>query len=55
MTVHTHGTITIQCVNKEERLNIRIAKPFEELIKSNNKVQNNLLLTLSPLSLKSYA
>jgi hypothetical protein len=29
-TVHTNGTITIQCRNKEERLNIRRVKPFEE-------------------------
>jgi hypothetical protein len=30
MTVHTNRTITIQCRNKEERLNIRRVKPFEE-------------------------
>ncbi len=30
MTVHTNGTITIQCGNKEERLNSRRVKPFEE-------------------------
>ncbi len=30
MTVHTNGTITIQCGNKLERLNIRKVKPFEE-------------------------
>jgi hypothetical protein len=29
-TVHTNGTITIQRGNKEERLNIRRVKPFEE-------------------------
>jgi hypothetical protein len=29
-TVHTNGTITIQSGNKEERLNIRRVKPFEE-------------------------
>ncbi len=29
-TVYTNGTITIQCRNKEERLNIRRVKPFEE-------------------------
>jgi hypothetical protein len=29
-TVHTNGTITIQCGNKEERSNIRRVKPFEE-------------------------
>jgi hypothetical protein len=29
-TVHTNGTITIQCRNKLERLNIRRVKPFEE-------------------------
>jgi hypothetical protein len=29
-TVHTTGTITIQCRNKEERLNIRRDKLFEE-------------------------
>ncbi len=29
-TVHTNGTIMIQYRNKEERLNIRIVKPFEE-------------------------
>jgi hypothetical protein len=29
-TVHTNGTITIQHGNKEERLNIRRVKPFEE-------------------------
>ncbi len=29
-TVHTNGTITIQCGNKKEILNIRRVKPFEE-------------------------
>ncbi len=29
-TVHTNGIITIQCRNKEERLNIRRANLFEE-------------------------
>jgi hypothetical protein len=29
-TVHTNGTITIQRGDKEERLNIRRVKPFEE-------------------------
>jgi hypothetical protein len=29
-TVHTNGTITVQCRNKLERLNIRRVKPFEE-------------------------
>jgi hypothetical protein len=29
-TVHTNGTITIQCGNKSERLNIRRVKLFEE-------------------------
>jgi hypothetical protein len=29
-TVHTSGTITIQCGNKLERLNIRRVEPFEE-------------------------
>jgi hypothetical protein len=29
-TVHTNGTIMIQCRNKEERLNIRRVKSFEE-------------------------
>jgi hypothetical protein len=29
-TVHTNGTIRIKCRNKEERLNIRRVKPFEE-------------------------
>jgi hypothetical protein len=29
-TVHTDGIITIQRRNKEERLNIRRVKPFEE-------------------------
>jgi hypothetical protein len=29
-TVHMNGTITIQCGNKLERLNIRRVKPFEE-------------------------
>ncbi len=29
-TVHSDGTITIQCGNKLERLNIRRVKPFEE-------------------------
>jgi hypothetical protein len=29
-TVHMNGTITIQHGNKEERLNIRRVKPFEE-------------------------
>ncbi len=32
-TVHTNGNITVQCRNKEERLNIRRVKPFVE----NNK------------------
>jgi hypothetical protein len=30
MTVHTNGTITIQRGSKEERLNSRRVKPFEE-------------------------
>ncbi len=30
MTVHTNGNITVQCGNKEERLNIRRVKPFVE-------------------------
>ncbi len=30
-TVHTNGTITVQCRNKLERLNIRRVKPFEEI------------------------
>jgi hypothetical protein len=29
-SVHTNGTITVQCRNKIERMNIRRAKPFEE-------------------------
>jgi hypothetical protein len=29
-TVHTNGTITVQCGNKLERLNIGRVKPFEE-------------------------
>ncbi len=29
-TVHTNGTITILCGNKEEGLNIRRVQPFEE-------------------------
>jgi hypothetical protein len=29
-TVHTNGNITVQCGNKEERLNIRRVKPFVE-------------------------
>ncbi len=35
-TLHTNGTITIQCGNKLERLNIRRVKPFEEYKTSNN-------------------
>jgi hypothetical protein len=29
-TVHTNGTITVQCGNKLERMNIQRVKPFEE-------------------------
>jgi hypothetical protein len=29
-SVHTNGTITVQCGNKIERINIRRVKPFEE-------------------------
>jgi hypothetical protein len=29
-TVHTNGTIMVQCGNKEERINIRRVKPFME-------------------------
>ncbi len=29
-TVHTNGTITVQCRNKLERMNIRRVKPFTE-------------------------
>ncbi len=29
-TVHTSGTITVQCGNKNNRINIRRVKPFEE-------------------------
>ena len=28
--VHTNGTITVQCRNKSERMNIQRVKPFEE-------------------------
>ena len=34
-TVHTNGTITIQCGNNLERLNIRRVKPFIEQITCN--------------------
>jgi hypothetical protein len=30
MSVHTNGTITVQCGNKIDRMNIRRVKPFEE-------------------------
>ncbi len=30
MSVHTNGTITVQCGNKIEWMNIRRVKPFEE-------------------------
>jgi hypothetical protein len=30
MTVHTNGTITVQCGKKLERMNIRRVKPFIE-------------------------
>ncbi len=55
MTVHTNGTFMVQPGNKLERLNIRRLKPFEGEIMSKKKVQNFLLLTCSPLLLKSYA
>jgi hypothetical protein len=29
-TVHMNGTITVQCGNKIDRINIRRVKPFEE-------------------------
>ncbi len=29
-SVHTNGTITVQCGNKIDRMNIRRVKPFEE-------------------------
>jgi hypothetical protein len=29
-SVHTNGTITVQCRNKIERMNIRRVKPFDE-------------------------
>jgi hypothetical protein len=29
-TVHTNGTITVQCRNKIDRMNIQRVKPFEE-------------------------
>ena len=29
-SVHTNGTITVQCGNKIDRINIRRVKPFEE-------------------------
>ncbi len=29
-SVHTYGTITVQCGNKPERMNIRRVKPFVE-------------------------
>jgi hypothetical protein len=29
-SVHTHGTIRVQCGNKSERMYIRRVKPFEE-------------------------
>jgi hypothetical protein len=33
--VHTNGTITVQCGNKIERINIRRVKPFEEDLDNN--------------------
>jgi hypothetical protein len=30
MSVHTNGTITVQCRNKIERMNIQRIKPFEK-------------------------
>ena len=30
MSVHTNGTIRVQCGNKSERINIRRVKPFHE-------------------------
>jgi hypothetical protein len=33
-TVHTNGTITVQCRNKVERMNLRIVKPFTENVDS---------------------
>jgi hypothetical protein len=30
ISVHTNGTITVQCGNKIDRINIRRVKPFEE-------------------------
>jgi hypothetical protein len=36
MTVYTNGTIMFQCGNKQERLNIRRVKPFEEYTTSCN-------------------
>jgi hypothetical protein len=32
-TVHTNGTITVQCGNKIDRINIQRVKPFEEDIR----------------------
>jgi hypothetical protein len=29
-SVHTNGTITVQCRNKYDRMNIRRVKPFED-------------------------
>ena len=29
-SVHTNGTVRVQCRNKSERMNIRRVKPFEE-------------------------
>jgi hypothetical protein len=29
-SVHTNGTITVECGNKSERMNIQRVKPFEE-------------------------
>ncbi len=29
-SIHTNGTITVQCQNKSERMNIWRVKPFEE-------------------------
>jgi hypothetical protein len=31
-SVHTNGTITVQCGNKIERMNIQRVKPFEEVL-----------------------
>jgi hypothetical protein len=51
LSVHTNGTIRVQCGNKSERMNIWRVKLFEEIYTTSKNCNQKSSLTNSPLSL----